>query len=175
MRRRWWWLFAPTIVAALGATYGISYAAMRPYPGDELPLGGAGSQPASVGQTVFLDLGIAARRDGAHITGVHVNHATPGLTVKFVSTTFARTGQNDLAGYPLSCAKPASVPPVAGTPLNSSTYLRLELTATRPGRLRFTSITIDWADGLLHGKASAPFQYELRATTGKSLSCPGVR
>jgi hypothetical protein len=162
----------PVVVVALGSTYGIAFAAARPYASDKLPLGGQGSQPARVGQTVFMDLGIPARREGAHITGVHVNNLTPGLTVRFVSTTFDRTNRNQLAGWPLSCARPASVSPVAGTPLRSTTYLRTELTATRPGRLGFTSITVDWADGPLHGSATGPFQYALRATNGTDLPCP---
>jgi len=170
-RRRWWWLAAPVIIVAAGSAYGIAYAAVRPYP-HGLPLGGRGSEPAHVGQTIFHDLAIPARRDGAHITGVHANNVAPGLNVRFVSTTFARTGGNNLDGYPLSCAQPASVSPVAGTPLNPSTYLRLELTASRPGRMAFTSITVDWADGIIHGSVTAPISFELRATKGSPLECP---
>jgi hypothetical protein len=174
-RGRRWWLAAPILIAALGGAYAISATVMRPYLGGQLPIGGSGSQPARVGQTVFMDLAIPAHRDGAHITGVHADNVSPGLAVKFVSTTFARTSENNLAGYPLSCATPASVSPVAGTPLTAATYLRLELTATKTGQLGFTGITVDWADGLLHGSATSSFQYEMRATNGPGLACPGGR
>ena len=172
MMPKWWWLAAPLILAALGCAYVIGYFSVRPYPHDDLPLNADASQPARVGQTVFDDLAIPSRRSDAHITGVHANGVSTGLTIRFVSTTFARTGENDLAGFPLSCAGPASVSPAAGTPLRPSTYLRLEMTATRPGRLHMTSITVDWADALVHGSATGTFDYTLRSTRGAAIGCP---
>jgi hypothetical protein len=172
MMPKWWWLVAPLIVAALGCAYVIAYFSVRPYPNDDLPLNADASQPARVGQTVFVDLAVPSRRSDAHITGVHANGVSPGLTIKFVSTTYARTGQNDLAGFPLSCAGRSSVSSVAGTPLRPSTYLRLEMTATRPGRLHLTSITVDWADGPVHGSATGGFDYTLRSTPGPAFACP---
>jgi hypothetical protein len=72
-----------------------------PYSNDQLRLGGRFSEPGRVGQTVFFDLPIPARHEGAHITGVEAS-VTSGLAVKIVSTTFQRTGQNQAAGFPLS-------------------------------------------------------------------------
>jgi hypothetical protein len=159
-------------VAVLGFTYANAYATVRPYSHNKLPIDCDCGEPATVGQTVFFDVDIPARRPGAHITAVHAT-VTHGLMVRFLSTTFQRTGENNLSGFPLSCAGPASLSPVAGTPLNRSTYLRMELTATRPGRSALTSITVDWADGLLHGSASTDFWMALRATPhGEPVDCP---
>jgi hypothetical protein len=170
MVSRWWWLTAPLVVVLLGASYLISQSLVRPYSNDQLRLGGNSSEPGRVGQTVFFDLPIPARREGAHITGVRAA-VTSGLAVKIVSTTFQRTGRNQSAGFPLSCARPASVSRVAGTPLNASTYLRLELTPTRAGTSRLTSLTVDWADGIWHGSATAPISFTLRATKAPQLGC----
>jgi hypothetical protein len=170
MVTRWWLLTAALVVVLLGASYLISQSVVRPYAQDQLRLGGGSSEPARVGQTVFFDLPAPARREGAHITGVRAS-VTSGLAVKIVSTTFRRTGQNDLAGYPLSCAGPASVSRVAGTPLNASTYLRLELTPTRTGTSRLTSLTVDWRDGIWHGSATTGISFALRAIKAPKIGC----
>jgi hypothetical protein len=135
MVTRWWWLTVPLLVVLLDTSYLIAQSVVRPYSNDQLRLGGSGSEPARVGQTVVFDLPIPARREGANITRVRAA-VTSGLAVKIVSTTFQRTGQNRSAGFPLSCAGPASVSRVAGTPLNASTYLPLELTPRRAGTSR---------------------------------------
>jgi hypothetical protein len=168
------WGVAAVVVAGLGSAYVFSYFALRPYPNDDLGIGGVATQSVGVGQTVLYDVPIPAHRSGAHITAVHLHDTSPGLRVQISSTTFARTAGNDLVGFPASCAGPASTSPVAGTPLNASTYLRIELTPTRPRRAEFTSLTVDWADGLVHGSASGNFGIVVKPRSGYRLRCPSA-
>ncbi|MBV9487599.1 MAG: hypothetical protein JO246_16325 [Frankiaceae bacterium] len=158
------------VVVGLAIAYLVGTSQANPF--GENRVGGGGSEPGIVGTTYYFNFGLGPTRDGAHITGIHAD--ARGVRVAFFATSYEELKGDNRAGFPIRCGRGTTLHPVDNAPLRTSpeTYLRMQVTPLRSGRVGVHSITVDWRNGIFHGSKTMHLFLGFRThTTGTLPPC----